>query len=465
MATVQLHVKDIRGKHVHLVGIGGSGMSGIARIMASEGIVVSGSDSRDSSVLSGLRALGITTFVGHAPENISGADYLVYSSAISRSNPEIVEAEKLEIPRLSRAQSLAILMSDSTSVAVAGTHGKTTTTSMLTVALQSAGFDPSFAIGGVLKASGANAHKGSGSIFIAEADESDGSFTEYHPYGAIITNIEHDHVDFFATPTDVTLAFANFASTISREGFLVYCKDDQGATAMANEVQLARKLSYGTDAQADIRIDQIELLPFGSRSRVLWQGLSVGNLTLQVPGFHNILNAAGALTAGMALGVDATEFLTGLEKFRGTGRRFEFKGQVEGIRVIDDYGHHPTEIRVTLEAAKRYATDGRVLVVFQPHRYSRTKAFTSSFATSLEAADEVWVLEVYGAGESAIPGVSGSSITALMSNGRFEPNFLSVVNDVVEQARPGDVVLTLGAGDVNSLAPLILDSLAKKYAN
>ncbi|MBC7463292.1 MAG: UDP-N-acetylmuramate--L-alanine ligase [Actinobacteria bacterium] len=464
MTIRKLHVKDIRGKHVHLVGIGGSGMSGIARIMASEGVNVSGSDSKDSSVLSGLRALGVKTIVGHSSENILGADFLVYSTAISRSNPEIIEAERLAIPRLSRAQALAILMSESTSVAVAGTHGKTTTTSMLTVALQSAGEDPSFAIGGVLKASGSNAHKGSGSIFIAEADESDGSFIEYHPYGAIITNIEHDHVDFFETPTEVAQAFAEFASTISSDGFLVYCRDDTGATTLAAEVPLSRKLSYGTDSQADLRIDQVELLPSGSQSRVLWQGLSAGKLNLQVPGFHNVLNAAGALTAGLALGVDTSELLAGLSTFRGTSRRFEFKGQVEGIRVIDDYGHHPTEIRVTLDTAKRYATDGRVLVVFQPHRYSRTRAFTSAFATALDKADQSWVLEIYGAGEATIPGVSGSSITKFMTHGKFEPNFLSVVTEVAETAQPGDVILTLGAGDVSSLAPLILDSLSKKYA-
>lgn len=461
---MKLHLEDIRGKHIHLVGVGGSGMSGLARIMISEGVRVSGSDSKDSSVLSGLRALGVKTMIGHATENILGADFLVFSSAISRSNPEIVEATRVLIPRLSRAQALAILMSESKSVAVAGTHGKTTTTSMLTVALQSAGEDPSFAIGGVLTASGSNAHKGSGSFFIAEADESDGSFIEYIPDGAIITNIEHDHVDFFATPEEVILAFESFAKTIPANGFLVYCRDDVGATSLAAGVSHCSKLSYGRDLQADLRIDQVELFPSSSRARVVWHGLAIGMMSLQVPGFHNVLNAAGALTAGIALGVDANDLLAGLSTFRGTGRRFEFKGQVKGIRIIDDYGHHPTEVKVTLETAKRYATDGRVLVVFQPHRYSRTKAFAENFAIALDAADKTWVLEVYGAGEAPLPGVSGSSIVRGMKHGNFEPNFLAVVSQVVEEARPGDVILTLGAGDVNSLAPLILDSLSKKYA-
>ena len=449
---------------MHLIGIGGSGMSGLARIMASEGIHVSGSDSKDSSVLSGLRALGVTTFIGHLTSQVAGAEFVVFSSAISPANPELSEAQRLNIPILSRAQALAILMSESTSIAVAGTHGKTTTTSMLTVALQSAGKDPSFAIGGVLTVSGSNAHKGSGDYFVAEADESDGSFVEYHPDGAIITNIEHDHVDFFPTPESVCDAFEKFVLTIPKTGFLVYCKDDKGATALAGGVTHCRTFSYGTSSEADLRIDRVKLLPSSSRSRAFWQGLAIGDLLLAVPGFHNVLNASGALATGLALGLPPADLLEGLSTFRGTGRRFEFKGQIHGIRIIDDYGHHPTEINVTLEAARRYATDGRVLVIFQPHRYSRTKAFAKDFARSLDSADAAWILEVYGAGEKAIPGVSGSSISALMSSGKFEPNFLTVVFNVVESARPGDVIVTLGAGDVSSLAPLILEALTKKYS-
>jgi UDP-N-acetylmuramate--alanine ligase len=461
---MSLKLSDFRSKHVHLVGVGGSGMSGLARIMVSEGVRVSGSDSKDSSVLSGLRALGVHTHVGHASENVIGADYLVFSSAISRSNPEILKAQELGIVKLSRAQALAVLMSESTSVAVAGTHGKTTTTSMLTVALQAAGLDPSFAIGGVLTASGSNAHKGSGNIFIAEADESDGSFVEYQPFGAIVTNVEHDHVDFFKTKEDVADAFRKFAASISPEGFLVYCRDDKGATELASHVTHCRTVGYGTDMSADVRIDQIELSPNSSTARLISKGLMVGKMSLQVPGHHNVLNAAGAFSAGLALGIDESELAAGLSTFRGTGRRFEFKGQVNGIRIIDDYGHHPTEIRVTLETAKRYATDGKVLVVFQPHRYSRTSAFASGFAETLDLADLVWVLEVYGAGEAPIPGVSGTSIVKGMKHGTFEPNFLTVVNEVAEAAKPGDVIVTLGAGDVSSLAPLIFEALSKKHA-
>jgi UDP-N-acetylmuramate--alanine ligase len=461
---VKRTLKDLIGKRIHFVGVGGAGMSGLARIMSSEGIYVSGSDIKESSVLTALQTIGVDIKVGHEAEYVQGADFVVYSNAIEPSNPELVKAEALGIPRLSRAQALAILMSESKSVAVAGTHGKTTTTSMLTVAIQSCGEDPSFAIGGILKASGSNAHKGTGNLFIAEADESDGSFVEYHPFGAVITNIEHDHVDFFKTPESVMLAFEQFVSTISPQGFLVYCADDKGSRELGDRVIQCQRVSYGVDQKADLRLDQIELNASSSRARALWKGRTVGLLELQVPGHHNLLNAAAALAAGLSLDLSAPHLISGLSTFRGTGRRFELKGQVRGIRVIDDYGHHPTEIDVTLNAAKRYATDGRVLVIFQPHRYSRTKAFTKEFATALDKADYVWVLEVYGSSEKQIPGVSGQSITQLMSKGSYEPNFMTVVNSVVAAANPGDVILTLGAGDVSSLGPIIVEALSSKYS-
>ncbi len=457
-------LNDLRGKRVHFVGIGGAGMSGLARIMVRQSIHVSGSDMKDSSVLSGLRAIGADVHAQHQAENVDGSDFLVFSTAIDQKNPEIIRATQLAIPMLSRAQALAILMSESRSIAVAGTHGKTTTSSMLTVAIQSCGEDPSFAIGGTLTASGSNAHKGTGEFFVAEADESDGSFVAYKPFGAIITNIEHDHVDYFATPESVIAAFTDFIATISPDGFLVYCADDRQASELGLISENVTRYSYGVDERADLRIDRIELTPSGSHARALWRGKSIGEIQVNVPGHHNLLNAAGALTAGLALGLPAPQLLSGLSTFHGTGRRFELKGQVQGIRVIDDYGHHPTEIIATLLAAKRYATDGRVLVVFQPHRYTRTKAFTPEFAQSLDMADHSWVLEVYGASEAPIPGVSGQSISALMQRGTFEPNFINACEEVVEYARPGDVILTLGAGDVSSLAPIIVETLAKKYS-
>jgi len=456
-------LSDLSGKRVHFVGVGGAGMSGLARIMASDGITITGSDVKESSVLAALRAVGADITVGHRGENSVGADFLIFSSAISAENPERVRAMELNIPQLSRAQALAILMSESKSIAVAGTHGKTTTTSMLTVAMQSCGEDPSFAIGGTLTTAGSNAHRGTGNFFIAEADESDGSFIEYCPYGAIITNIEHDHVDYFATPQSVVNAFSAFINTISPEGFLTYCADDAGARSLGSATTHCNTFSYGIDDLADLHIDHIELLPGGSMARALWHGKAIGNIEIQVPGHHNLLNAAAALTAGLAVELPVSQLLSGLATFRGTGRRFELKGQVQGIRVIDDYGHHPTEITATLTAARRYATDGRVLVIFQPHRYSRTRAFTNQFASALDLADQAWVLEVYGASEKPIPGVTGMSITKLMKHGTFEPNFLATIEAIVKEARPGDVILTLGAGDVSSLAPLIVEALNKKY--
>jgi UDP-N-acetylmuramate--alanine ligase len=451
------------GKRLHFIGIGGAGMSGLARIALSHGITVSGSDAKDSTVLSALSALGAQVHPAHQADQVNGSDFVIYSTAISQTNVELVRARELNLPVLTRAQALATLMSESKSIAVAGTHGKTTTSSMLTVALQACGLDPSFAIGGTLTSSGSNAHRGTGDLFVAEADESDGSFIEYRPFAAIVTNIEHDHVDYFATEADVTKAFAEFAETIAKDGYLIYCADDQGSADLALTITDLNLISYGTREGTDLFIDSINLLPMGSTARVLWKGRTIGNLSLQVPGLHNVLNAGAALAMALVLGAPAAEALTGLASFHGTGRRFELKATVHGIRVVDDYGHHPTEIDVTLNAAKRYAGEGRVLVVFQPHRYSRTQAFMNQFAKALSIADEAVLLEVYAASEKPIPGITSQTIAEQMTNGHFIPNFLEATEWVIAQAKPGDVILTLGAGDVNSLAPIISDGLARRF--
>jgi len=451
------------GKRLHFVGIGGAGMSGLARIALSHGITVTGSDAKDSTVLSALAALGAEVNAEHRGEQVNGADFVIFSTAISATNVELIRARELNLPILTRAQALATLMSDSHSVAVAGTHGKTTTSSMLTVALQACGLDPSFAIGGTLTSSGSNAHRGTGDLFIAEADESDGSFIEYHPYSAIVTNVEHDHVDFFATEADVTKAFSEFADSISRDGFLVYCADDAGSSLLATTVTEIETISYGTTEGSELFIDSVNLLPMGSTSRVIWRGRTIGTMSLQVPGLHNVLNAGAALAMALVLGAPAAEALNGLASFHGTGRRFELKATVHGIRVIDDYGHHPTEIDVTLTAAKRYAGDGRVLVIFQPHRYSRTQAFMNEFARALSIANEVVLLEIYAASEAPITGITSETIAAQMEHGRFIPNFLEASDWVIDNAKPGDVIITLGAGDVNSLAPIISDGLARRF--
>ncbi len=457
-------LNSLIGKRVHFIGIGGAGMSGLARIALSQGIIVSGSDAKESSVVKALQAVGATIAISHDASNVTGADLVVYSTAISANNPELTCAHELAITTLTRAAALSILMSESKSIAVAGTHGKTTTSSMMAVALQSCGADPSFAIGGTITASGSNAHRGAGEIFVAEADESDGSFIEYHPYAAIVTNVEHDHVDFFATAQDVAQAFRDFAATIKHDGFLTYCADDDGAKALAATTSTCRLISYGTTDESDLKLDSIELEAMGSRARAIWRGKVVGNIELQVPGQHNLLNAAAVLATGLTLGFSAPQLLSGLALFRGTGRRFELKGTVHGIRVIDDYGHHPTEIDVTLKAARRFAGDGRVIVIFQPHRYSRTKAFAEDFAHVLDMADRAIVLEIYAASEKPMAGVTSRLITDEMTHGEYIPNFIEVADSVVESAQPQDVIITLGAGDVSSLAPIIVDGLSRRFA-
>jgi len=463
--TLQVTLDQWAGKRIHFIGIAGAGMSGLARIALSHGLAVSGSDSKDSSVVLALRALSANVYIGHDAAHLDGVDVVVYSNAIAAGNTEMQRAKELGLPLLTRAQALAILMSSSKSLAVAGTHGKTTTSSMLTVALQACGVDPSFAIGGSLTASGSNAHRGTGELFVAEADESDGSFLEYRPFSAIVTNVEHDHVDFFATEESVMDIFTEFAQSISPEGFFVYCKDDSGAVAIAATDLAATKISYGQDENADLLIDTIKLLPGGSMARALWRGRAIGTLELQVPGHHNLLNAAAALAMGLSLGQPAADLLEGLASFQGAGRRFELKASIAGIRVIDDYGHHPTEIDVTLTAARRYAGDGRVLVIFQPHRYSRTQAFLDQFAETLDLADLAILLEVYPASEKPIAGVSASLIAQKMQRGKFIPNFLEASEEIISMAKPGDVILTLGAGDVNSLAPIIAQGLERRFEN
>ena len=460
-----LTMHDLVNRQVHFIGMGGAGMSGIARIMLSHGVHVSGSDVKDSGTLAGLVTLGATSFIGHAAENIVGADLIVASSAISEKNPEIAAARANGIRILGRAEALAILMSDTRAVAVAGTHGKTTTTSMLTVALQRAGLDPSFAIGGMINSAGTNAHAGTGDIFVAEADESDGSFLVYRPLGAIITNIELDHVDHFPDLASVVSLFNEFVQSIRPDGFLVICTDSPVAAQLAQSITRPdlRVITYG--ASGEYSLSHISLSPQASSARVSANGRVIGELQLSIPGQHNLSNATAALAAGIALGGSASELLEGLFSFSGARRRFEVKGRVHGITVIDDYGHHPTEIRVTLETARRTAGSGKVWVVFQPHRYSRTQAFAREFAQALELADCAYVLEIYAASESPIPGVTSEIITRNMNieHGVYEPSMIVVAERLVERAEPGDVIITLGAGDVNSLAPVLVDSLADKY--
>ena len=456
---------QLRGKKIHFVGIGGAGMSGIARIMLSAGFSISGSDLKETAITQSLAALGATIYIGHDSANVAGVDVLVTSGAISIKNVELTAALAGGLQILTRAQALALLMEGKRSIAVAGTHGKTTTTSMLTVALQSAGLDPSFAIGGLINSSGVNAHLGSGDIFVAEADESDGSFTAYHPFGAIITNLELDHVDHFATIEDLFAIFLEFIGTIQSGGFVIACTDDSGVRELLSRTTRTdiSIISYGVN-DADFQISRILLEPRASYARVSKTGTILPELHLTIPGLHNVFNATAALATGERLGAGVTELIAGLESFSGSRRRFEHKGIVNQIEVIDDYGHHPTELRVTLETAKAYAAPGRVIVIFQPHRFSRTQAFAPEFAKALELADLAYILEIYPASEIPIPGVTSQLITRASKTASvlYEPSMLRVVEKVVHMALPGDLIMTLGAGDVNSLAPVIIQALQER---
>lgn len=454
--------------HIHFIGIGGVGMSGLARIYAARGFEVSGSDIKDNRELVALRALGVRIHVGHQPANLAGADTVVVSTAIRDTNPEVAAARQQGLRILHRAQALAAAMVGSQVVAVAGTHGKTTTTSMLTVVLQGAGLDPSFAIGGSLNESGANAHSGTGEIFVAEADESDGSFLAYSPTVAIVTNIEADHLDFFGTAEAVDEVFRRFVERIVPGGTLVACVDDPGAARLVDyaQAQGVAVITYGQSESAQVRVVEMALHTAGSTFDLVDSGSRYTGFALSVPGQHNVLNAAAAYCAASVVGRTWQEIRDGLESFTGTRRRFELKGMADGVRVIDDYAHHPTEVQATVQAARQVADSGRLVVAFQPHRYSRTAAFVQELGQALALADEVVVMEVYAAGEDPIPGASGSAVAAAVpldaQHVVFEPSWSAVAAALVQRAAPGDLILTLGAGDVTMLGAEVVALLEQR---
>lgn len=461
---------DVR--RVHLVGIGGAGMSALARLMLAQGVTVSGSDAKESRRLVALRTLGAQVHVGHDASCLEGdpaASVVVVSTAIPPTNPEMVEARRRGLPVWTRAEALNAVMEGREPIAVAGTHGKTTTTSMITVALQACGVDPSFAIGSELQSSGTNAHWGSGPHFVVEADESDGSFLAITPRVAVVTNVEADHLDHWADLASIEDAFVRFcAATKEVSGVAVICADDPGARRVAERAraQGVTVITYGQSPDADLRITDPAAHARGWSFGIVDRGVRRGSVALQVPGLHNALNGAAALAVASVLHMSESEAAEGLASFTGTQRRFELRGQVDGIRVYDDYAHHPTEVEATLRAAREVAGDGRVVVAFQSHRYTRTAVFAREFGEALGLADEVIVLEVYSAGEPPIAGASGEVIAAAvpLPEGRvhFEPSWSHVPEAVVARARPGDVVMTMGAGDVGLLAPQIVELLRER---
>ncbi|MCA2262644.1 UDP-N-acetylmuramate--L-alanine ligase [Mycobacterium marseillense] len=470
-------------QRVHMVGIGGAGMSGIARILLDRGGQVSGSDAKESRGIHALRARGAQITIGHDAASLDllpgGATAVITThAAIPKTNPELVEARRRGIPVILRPAVLAKLMNGRTTLMVTGTHGKTTTTSMLIVALQHCGRDPSFAVGGEMGEAGTNAHHGSGDCFVAEADESDGSLLEYTPNVAVVTNIETDHLDFYGSADAYVGVFDSFVDRLAPGGALVVCVDDPGAAALARRTaELGiRVLRYGSGAslsgeplaatllswqqQGTEAVAQIQLAPDldpEQHPRVM---------RLSVPGRHMALNAMGALLAALEIGAPADAVLDGLAGFEGVRRRFELVGTAgngQPVRVFDDYAHHPTEIVATLAAVRtllEQSGDGRSIAVFQPHLYSRTKAFAEEFGHALDAADEVFVLDVYGAREQPLAGVSGASVAEHVSVPvRYLPNFSAAAEQVAAVAGPGDVIVTMGAGDVTLLGPEIVTAL------
>jgi UDP-N-acetylmuramate--alanine ligase len=464
---------------VHFVGIGGAGMSGIARIMLARGVVVSGSDTTaDSAALTELAALGARIHVGHAAGQLGDADTLVVSSAIRADNPELVEANSRGLRVVHRAAALAALMVGRRVIAVTGTHGKTSTTSMITTVLLETGADPAYAIGGVLAATGIGAADGGGDFFVAEADESDGSFLMYAPDLAVITNVESDHLDNYGTEAAYRASFTAFLGRIKPGGLLVTCADDPGTRDLAAQARSIglRVVTYGESAGADylvtgVATDGMEtsLAIHAEPGRTAGDG-SPGpfgpidtDLHLRVPGQHYALNAAAAFAAAVELGIEPERAAAGLTTYRGAARRLEPKGEAGGVRVLDTYAHHPTELTADLRAARSITGGrGRVIAVFQPHLFSRTRIFAAEFGAALGLADEAVVLDVYAAREDPEPGVTGALVADAVPGGaaRYIPDFGEVPKVVAALARPGDLVLTMGAGDITKMGPLVLDEIA-----
>lgn len=454
---------------VHFIAIGGSGMSAVAELLLEAGYEVQGSDQKESGALEHLRGRGARVFLGHDPAHVEGADLVVVSSAIRESNVELARARELGIRVLHRSQGLVLAAGPSPFIAVAGSHGKTTTSGMLAVALGEAGLDPSFALGAVVEGLGRRAHLGSGP-FVAESDESDGSFLNYSPRVAIVTNIEPDHLFHYGSVAAVEQAFVDFAHNVTGDGLLVACADDPGSHRLARAARAdgVRVRTYGVSPEADVRVELTEAGPSSIHATLHADGPV--DLDLAVPGHHNLLNAAAAWLAGVELGIPPERMGEALGQFRGTERRFETIGVAGGVRVIDDYAHHPTEVEALLGMARDSVGEGKVIMVFQPHLYSRTRDFAKEFGAALSIADEVVLLPIDGAREDPIPGVSSeliepfirapfAAVAASAADGHKPAGTAQALARVREIAADGDIVLTSGCGTVTAVAPAILTAL------
>jgi UDP-N-acetylmuramate--alanine ligase len=452
-----------RYQQIHLVGIGGSGMSGIAEILLNLGYRVTGSDVRRNDAVEHLEQLGAKIFIGHDAANVDDSHVVVYSSAVSRENVEVRAARERQIPVIGRAEMLAELMRLKYGIAVAGTHGKTTTTSLVGAVLAEGRYDPTIIVGGRVTSLGGNARMGQGEFLVAEADESDGSFLKLDPTIAVVTTIDAEHLDHYGNLELIMEAFTTFVAKVPFYGAAVLCLDEPNIQRLIPRVE-KRIITYGIDAAADLVARHLKLAGMSSRFEVLHRGTLLGECTLQIPGRHNVLNALAAIGVGLDLEIPFVTIQKALAAFAGVQRRFQVRGVVAGVTVIDDYGHHPAEIRATLAAAKA-GFDSRVITVFQPHRFTRTKHLREEFLTAFNQADGVVVMDIYAAGERPIPGVTAQDLAeGIRAHGHrhvayFGSDRTRIIDHLREVLRPGDIVLTQGAGDVSQLGPEILKAL------
>lgn len=450
-------------QHAHFIGIGGIGMSGIAEILLNMGFQVSGSDLRRGPVTDRLAQLGATIYEGHEAKNIAGATVVVTSSAVSPSNPEVVEAREHKIPVIQRAEMLAELMRLKYGIAIAGMHGKTTTTTMVATLLAAGGLDPTLVVGGRVDALGSNAKLGTTQYLVAEADESDRSFLKLPPILAVVTNLDREHMDCYRDMDDIENAYLAFMDKVPFYGAVTACIDNEALAAILPRAH-RRVFTYGTAENADYRLEFLQAKPgCFSHFRVHGPGVELGPFELHVPGRHNALNATAAIAIGHQLEVKPEKIAAGISSFRGVDRRFQIRGQARGVTVVDDYGHHPTEIRATLAAA-RECCSGKIHVIFQPHRFTRTRDLLDEFGRAFGDAHSVAVLPIYAASEEPLPGITAELLASKITSPRasFAPDFEQAVTAVASQAGEGDIIMTLGAGSVSQLGPQILTALEPK---
>ena len=457
-----------RIERIHFVGAGGIGMCGLAELLHNQGYVVSGSDLKSGPTVAHLRSLGIEVAIGHDASHLGSVDVVVYSSAVRANNPELLEAERRKIPVIPRAEMLAETMRLKDGIAVGGSHGKTTTTSLIAHVLDAAGLDPTAVIGGRVLAAGSaatGARLGTGDLLVAEADESDGSFLRLAPVIAVVTNIDPEHLDHYGSFTALQDAFASFANRVPFWGLAVLCLDHPGVQAIVPRMT-RRTTTYGFASQADLLATNPEPVPDGMRFTVRHQGETLGSVRLRLPGRHNVLNALATIAVALELGVDFDQAAAALEGFPGIERRFETKGEVGGVRVVDDYAHHPAEITATLSSA-RGLHPGRIVVAFQPHRYSRTRDLWDEFTTAFNDADLLFVTAIHSAGESKLPGIeSAPLVEAIAAHGhrhvQLVPDLDAVLDRLVAEVKPGDLVMTLGAGSIATLGARLVERLRER---